>query len=199
MASRFKSFIFNGTRFHTKDRERNLRTQNSGLLVNSQTESYASTSDNNPVTGAVDYYGVLRDMIEIDYNGKFRVVLFRGDWVDSKTPDKAVKKDEFGFTTVNFSYPLYIGNNDVSHEPFVISSQVQQVYYIQDPVDVNWHVVLKTTPRDAYDEEDDDEGDAGFVEENALPQQQFDETTSWARNDLQDESHDHPNNFAFSM
>lgn len=48
-ARRYKAYIFNGTRFHTKSRELKRKTQNSGISTTSKTRSYASRKDNNPV------------------------------------------------------------------------------------------------------------------------------------------------------
>ncbi|KAH1097059.1 hypothetical protein J1N35_013980 [Gossypium stocksii] len=47
--------------------------------------SYASVRDSNLVKGNVEYYGLLTDIIELDYYGKWKVVLFRGDWADVNT------------------------------------------------------------------------------------------------------------------
>ena len=45
------------------------------------------------------------------------------------------------------------------NEPFIFASQAEQVFYVQDPVDNAWHVVIKTTPRDYYDMIEDDSGE----------------------------------------
>ncbi|KAK5811992.1 hypothetical protein PVK06_027386 [Gossypium arboreum] len=88
----YSAFIINGFRFHTKYRERMRRTQNCGFGVNSSITSYASARDNNPVEGNVEYYGLLTDIIELDYYGKWKVVLFQCDWVDVNTA-RRIKKD----------------------------------------------------------------------------------------------------------
>lgn len=81
MARRFSGFIINGFWFHTKDRERSKKCQNSGVIVIMKTLSFASAKDNNPVIGDVTYCGALKDIIELDYYGHFKVVLFKCDWV----------------------------------------------------------------------------------------------------------------------
>ncbi|KAK6270415.1 hypothetical protein POUND7_007520, partial [Theobroma cacao] len=41
---------------------------------------------------------------------------------------------------------------DFLNDPFVLASQVQQNFYIQDPIEKNWHAVIKPSgPRDLYD------------------------------------------------
>ncbi|XP_057246778.1 uncharacterized protein LOC130589521 [Beta vulgaris subsp. vulgaris] len=61
---RIKSFIINGYKFDTVDRERFRKTQNSGVMVEAD--------------GQV-YYGKLKDIFELDYFGSFKVVMFRCD------------------------------------------------------------------------------------------------------------------------
>lgn len=36
-------------------------------------------------------------------------------------------------------------------ELFILESQVEQVFYIQDPKNVDWKYLIKTQPRDLYD------------------------------------------------
>ena len=61
-----------------------------------------------------------------------------------------MKQDEFKFTLVNFKHLLY-RENQVADEPFIIASQAEQVWYIQNPVELDWHVVVKATGRDYFD------------------------------------------------
>ncbi|KAH1055160.1 hypothetical protein J1N35_033225 [Gossypium stocksii] len=42
----------------------------------------------------MEYYGLITDIIELDYYGKWKVVLFRGDWADVNTARK-IKNDQF--------------------------------------------------------------------------------------------------------
>ncbi|KAG8472909.1 hypothetical protein CXB51_034798 [Gossypium anomalum] len=146
---RYSAFLINGYRFHTKYRERMRRTQNCGIVVNSSITSYASARDSNPLEGNVEYYGLLTDIIELDYYGKWKVVLFRCDWADVNTAP-GIKKDQFGFTMVNFSRLIYTGQQ-LMDEPYVFSSKVKQVFYSKDPTDEGWYVVIRNTPRDLFD------------------------------------------------
>ncbi|KAK5786686.1 hypothetical protein PVK06_041326 [Gossypium arboreum] len=125
------------------------RTQNYGFVVNSLITSYANARDSNLVEGNVGYYGLLTDIIELDYYGRWKVVLFRCDWDDVNTA-RGIKKDQFGFTIVNFSHLIHTGQQ-LMDEPYVFSSQVKQVFYSKDPTDESWYVVLRNTPRDLFD------------------------------------------------
>ncbi|KAA8515604.1 hypothetical protein F0562_018785 [Nyssa sinensis] len=60
------------------------------------------------------------------------------------------KIDEFGFTLVNFKHLLY-KENRLGDEPFILASQAQQVWYVQDSLEKDWHIVVTMTPRDVFD------------------------------------------------
>ncbi|KAK5771366.1 hypothetical protein PVK06_047568 [Gossypium arboreum] len=174
VVKRYSGFIMNGFRFHTKYRERLRRTQNCGVVVNSLITSYASARDSNPVEGNVEYYGLLTDIIELDYYGKWKVVLFRCDWADANTV-RGIKNDQFGFTMVNFSRLIHTGEHLID-EPYVFSSQVKQVFYSKDPIDEGWHIVLRNTPRDLFDMGNGSRDDIGERSETLpFPEQDLDE------------------------
>lgn len=139
---RYKGFIINGFRFHTKDLEENRKTQNSGVMLEAMTNSFSSARDNNPIVGDVTYYGVLNDIIELEYAVDKKVVLFHCDWISNGSRKK---QDENGFTLLNFE------GLKPHNEPFILACQAQQVFYVADRVDKGWKVVIKTTPRDFYD------------------------------------------------
>ncbi|XP_028058423.1 uncharacterized protein LOC114262265 [Camellia sinensis] len=146
-ATRFNGYIINGTRYHTRSREWRRKTQNSGVMVKAKTCSYASTRDMNPVEGEVAYYGYVTDIIELYYSYNRRYVLFMCDWIDN---NKGLKQDGFGFTLVNFNHLLYTKKQN-SDEPVILASQAQQVFYVNDPVEADWDVVVKMKPRDLYE------------------------------------------------
>ncbi|KAJ8617961.1 hypothetical protein MRB53_014147 [Persea americana] len=83
----FKGYIVNGFRFHTKDRERQRKTQNSGVFLTAETSSFASARDSNLMRSNVGYYGVLNDVMELQYIGGNRIVLFKCDWWDVMNRD----------------------------------------------------------------------------------------------------------------
>ncbi|CAN1788228.1 hypothetical protein LINPERHAP1_LOCUS17958 [Linum perenne] len=139
---KFNGFIINGYRFHIKELEKRRKTQNSGVMLTASTQSFASTRDRNPICSDIIYYGVIHEVIELDYWLNRKIVLFKCDWVST---GRGVKQDDLGFTLVNFS--RRIGDN----EPFILASQAQQVFYVADPIDNDWEVVIKTLPRSLCD------------------------------------------------
>ncbi|KAL3839153.1 hypothetical protein ACJIZ3_023744 [Penstemon smallii] len=121
----------NGFRFHTKDRESNKKTQNSGVVVEGEHNKKM-----------IDFYGVLKDIIEVDYlRGGKRVLIFRYDWWSVKTPLGIRKDRDSNITSVNVSKTWY------EDQPFVL-----QVFYIEDlKLGKSWRVVEKIQPRGSYD------------------------------------------------
>ena len=61
---RYNAFMINGVKFHTKDREKRVRTQNSGVVVEVQEKNF--TMDG--IETARNYYGVIKDIYKLDYS-----------------------------------------------------------------------------------------------------------------------------------
>ncbi|KAH0655355.1 hypothetical protein KY285_030237 [Solanum tuberosum] len=74
----------------------------------------------------LDYYGVLTDVIELQFVMDRRVMLFRCNWFDVYDEIKGVKKDEYDFVSVNPD--IFLKTN----EPFVLADQASQVFYAND-------------------------------------------------------------------
>ena len=104
---------------------------------------------NTSKVGSVNYYSRLRAIIELDYYGNFKVVLFKCDWVDVHH-NSGIRQDKFGITLVNFCRLIHTGEK-LEHDPYVFSSQVEQVFYFQDPENENLSTVIKARPRDLFD------------------------------------------------
>ncbi|XP_074362862.1 uncharacterized protein LOC141703164 [Apium graveolens] len=77
LARKFTGYVINGYRFHTKFRDSQCTTQNSGVFLTAETTTFASSKDQNPVVGGVNYYGSIEEIFELDYWGAFTVVLFK--------------------------------------------------------------------------------------------------------------------------
>ena len=122
-------------KFRTKDYEANRKTQNSGVSV--------------AIKGGVTYYGVLTNIIELNYSKKLQYVLFKCEWVDLDS-GRGYKTDKFGFLLVNFSRLIHKGDRLIN-ELYVLASQASQVFYVEDPRHKNWMVVVKTKARDVFD------------------------------------------------
>nr|GMD44164.1 uncharacterized protein LOC109169448 [Ipomoea batatas] len=131
---KYTSCIVNGVRFHTKDRDSRHKTQNCGISV-----------QGNHGDELIDFYGVLNDVIELEYIKGCRIVLFKCDWFD--IGKRSCIQHDGIFTSIKVSSFWY------KNDPYVLASQAKQVFYLNDPkLGLNWRVVQQFQHRHIYDE-----------------------------------------------
>lgn len=133
---RYTGCMVNGYRFHTQSRENNRKSQNSGVVVK-------GGHGNNEI----NYYGVVQDIVEIDYLGEKRsVVVFKCDWFNSE-PEKGLRIDkEWGIYSINLNSKWY------KDQQYVLASQVNQVFYVPDiQLGGRWHIIQSFSPRNVFD------------------------------------------------
>ena len=131
--TRLTACTINGHRFHTKDRETRKKSQNSGVVVQADHEGKM-----------IDFYGVLDDIIELSYIGSNKVLIFKCEWWDVGNK-KRINVDEFDFVSVNITKTWY------KDQPFVLATQVQQVFYVNDiKLGKDWRVAQRMQPRNIY-------------------------------------------------
>lgn len=147
-AMSYNGYIINGQRFHTKEAEKS--TQNSGVSIEASTMCRASAKDTSQVVDVVAYYGVIRDIILLDYH-TFQLPIFKCDWANI---GHGVRFED-GFTLVN----LPQDENQYEREPFILASQAKQVFYSRETDSSNWYVLLKAPPRGYYELEMYDENE----------------------------------------
>ena len=138
--SSYGCYDVNGYRFRSEKYESKragLARTNSGVCV-------TCTDDNG---NALEYFGVIEDIIKISWEGREQLdlVLFYCRWFDPTS--RGVKRTEnLGLVEVKHSSRLQ------NFEPFVLASQVTQVYYLSyasdDPSLKDWWVVYHVAPRD---------------------------------------------------
>ena len=87
---KYSSCIVNGVRFNTVDRDKNRKTQNSGVMTQGTHNGQL-----------IDFFGTLKEIVQLEYNNDERsVVLFKCDWykLDGK---KTELKDDGFFKSIN--------------------------------------------------------------------------------------------------
>ena len=149
-AHKYSSYTINGFNFYTESYDEGRSVQNSGVALVAESTSFDRGNNDNTIIGNKPYYGIIKEILELNYHHKGNVVLFKCDWVDNRVQDKWVKTDQFGITSVNFKH-LFNTGEKLSDEPFILASQAIQVYYVPDPIDKEWAAVVQSKPRDVYD------------------------------------------------
>ncbi|RVW27633.1 hypothetical protein CK203_099152 [Vitis vinifera] len=126
--------IVNGVRFHTKDRDDRRITQNSGICVSREHDGEE-----------VDFYGVLSNVVVLNYVLGYKVILFKCTWFNTNQKKKRIKHD-YNFTTIQVTSTWY------DNDPFILTTQAQQVFYLDDYKNGhNWKVVQKVNHRHMWD------------------------------------------------
>ena len=59
-------------------------------------QTHASSKDGNPNIEPITYYGAINDIIELDYYGHFKFVMFTYDWFEGE-------EDKYGLICVYFN------------------------------------------------------------------------------------------------
>ncbi|CAN1195041.1 hypothetical protein LINPERHAP2_LOCUS42886, partial [Linum perenne] len=125
------------------------KSQNSGVMV-----------QGNHIQDIIDFYGVLDDIIRLDYVRDKVVFLFKCDWYDVDKRQSRILQDG-ALTSIRVDRLWYI------NDPFVLATQVNQVFYINDPkLGVNWRVVHQFNHRHIFVGEFETEIDVYEVEGN---------------------------------
>ncbi|XP_065875374.1 uncharacterized protein [Euphorbia lathyris] len=124
------SGIMKGIRFHTLEHNQHRSMQNNGVMVESE-----HNSDD------VNFYGILQEIIELDYLHGKRAYVFKCDWWDVSEKRNGIR-DDGKSGSVNFSRKWYVD------QPFVLASQV---FYIDDIKNGGyWKIVQRVQPRNLY-------------------------------------------------
>lgn len=88
----------------------------------------------------------ITNIIEIICNIIFIFILFKYEWFDIiGSCRKRYKVYEFGFTCININFEC------MTNDSYILVAQCKQVFYIEDPVDTSFLVVIKTKSIDIYD------------------------------------------------
>ncbi|KAM2684022.1 hypothetical protein EV1_045569 [Malus domestica] len=156
VVSRYKSHIVHGFRFRIKFVDDKHKNQNCGVFVPANVPG---------AIGQVNCYDRVVDMFEVKYCGPTEVgdrgravMLFKCEWVNSESP-RGMKTDQYGFTMVNFNQLGF------KEDPFILASQALQAFYVEDTIEKDWHVVVRTQPRDLFDVLEDSDA----IDDYAIP------------------------------
>ncbi|KAL0733288.1 hypothetical protein Bca4012_009498 [Brassica carinata] len=127
----YPRFCTRGYAFTTEKRRRSRTTYDAGVCS---------------ASGDDVYYGHIHEIMKIKYLSMLGLccTVFYCDWHDN-TPDRGVKTDAFGVTSVHSRRKLQY------YDPFILASQADQVCYIKYPRvrnrDDPWVTVTRLNPR----------------------------------------------------
>ena len=88
VANKYSSYNMNGFNFHTSSYDEGRPIQNSGVVVVAESTIFDKGSNDNIIIGKKTYFGIIKEIIELNYHHKGNVVLFKCDWVDNRVQDK---------------------------------------------------------------------------------------------------------------
>ncbi|XP_074356129.1 uncharacterized protein LOC141695813 [Apium graveolens] len=146
----YEGYLVDGVWYFTKDHDKSRVVQNSGVCLVAKTVQVCSARDLNPIESDMTLYGIYLEIWELDYHD-FKAPLFLCKWASN---DRGIKVDDLGFTLVDFS------RQGQKKDKYVSVDQVKQVFYVDDPVDATWSIVLKSMTREYHDiYNEDDLGD----------------------------------------
>jgi hypothetical protein len=128
--TRYEGMDINGYTFHTMTQDKKSIYQNSGVRVRAVVDD---SHDNDDDTETDTYYGQIEEIWELDYVG-LKVALLWCTWVT--IGKRVVSKDKYGYVSVDLWVFGY------KNEPFVLSNDVEQVFYVPDLAKKNWSVVM---------------------------------------------------------
>jgi hypothetical protein len=182
----FNRCLINGFLFRTADIEKNLTTQNSGVVVKGD----ESTSN-------MDWYGVIKKIFSLEFPNAKEVVLFECDWYDvpaaSKNKGRGYKKDQYGIVNIDTTQFRYL------NEPYILGTQAEQVVYVKHLKKPGWCTVVRLKPRNMFAiPEVNDTGNEGGIDVDSLdvgvedmnPSRTHEALTNWRRPDMEGDSGD---------
>jgi hypothetical protein len=135
-AVQYNRYVVNEKLFCTIAHDVGKRSQNSGVCV--------------PTIDGEIYYKKLTQIIEVKYYDRTKYVLFKCDWANNTRDWGYPVNKNYGLTLVNFKNYVHKGDQ-ITNEPYVLTSQVEYVFNVEDERNSNWACTIRTKPRNVYD------------------------------------------------
>ena len=132
----FNRCFINGFLFRTEKIEQNLCTQNSGVVVKGDESS-----------GNIDWYGVIKKIIALDFPQGKEVFLIQCNWFHvstAKNKGRGYQRDQYGIIDIDKTRLCYLD------EPYILGSQAEQVFYVNGTKKKDWCTVVRMKPRNLF-------------------------------------------------
>ena len=144
-AKTYKKYRVNGFVFSPKSHDDTITTQDSGVFMRAITSFTASRKDKNPIDATTMWYGIIKQIIEVDYTD-FQEVVFYYDWVRVEDKINGCKLcPDSSLVMVNLN-KLKSSSNFLD-EPAILAKEAGQVFYSQDLKHPDWSVVIHSPKR----------------------------------------------------
>lgn len=141
--------VVNGVKFLTHRRDINRTTQNCGVSVKGPDDQV--------------YYGQVEDIYELIYGGNNSVFLFKCKWFKTNLQMEGRRR---GVKQYKNQISICIKDVWYENEPFILASQAEQVFYVDDLYNGSeWKVVEHFGHRHIWDFPHADTDDAVIVQE----------------------------------
>ncbi|KAL9691603.1 hypothetical protein QQ045_012028 [Rhodiola kirilowii] len=126
----FSQCYVNDVKFVVWDRDRKMKTQNFGVMVED---------------GHVTYYGVIRNIVQVQYANGMSVDLFDCIWFNTDPTERGSIKKDYGLISVDTSTSWY------EDWPYCLATLARQVFYLDGlKVGDGWKVVNVVAQRGTY-------------------------------------------------
>lgn len=141
----YLKYRVNGYIFSPQHYDDSHSIQDSGVCMDAITTFVASAKDINPTDDDTTWYGIIKEIIEVDYYD-FQHVVFYCDWVNiaDKTNGCKICTDSH-LLMVNLNR-LKTGNGEYD-EPAILATEACQVFYVQDTQNSDWSIVRRSPKR----------------------------------------------------
>jgi hypothetical protein len=130
----FNCCFINGFLFQMNHVKSKLSTQNSGVVVKGD-----ESTDN------MEWYGVIKRIILLDFPHGKEVVLFQCDWYDAlaagTNKGRGFKKDKYVIIDIDTTQFRYL------EDPYILGTQAEQVFYVEHTQNPKWLTVIRMKPR----------------------------------------------------
>ena len=143
VAKSYRSMYAFGNHVRVRSAQAQLTTMDSGVAATFRQLCRSGVKDTNPKSADLEYVGWVEEILSVDY-GHFEVVVLYCNWVvaNMKGEGATMKRDEYGFTTVNFERLI-----PYSAQSFAFPLHIEQVFFAPDVAKSGWEVVLRKEPR----------------------------------------------------
>ncbi|KAG2557508.1 hypothetical protein PVAP13_8NG216302 [Panicum virgatum] len=128
----------------------------------------------------MEWYGIIKKIIILDFANEKEVMLFQG-----------YSRDEYGIIDIDTTRLRY------ADDPYIMANQAEQVCYVKSARKSNWSSVLRMKPRNLFVTPEtentpnivDDTGEVDMVVtevEHMNISNKIHDLTNWSRNDVED-------------